>query len=148
MNKQLTRINIILILIVALAALVTDTLTSIVGIQALIEPENLLGDIFVITSSFLINGMIYATPFIIFAKNRNILVVIVWILSAIIDAYTTLVAIIFEVLLRSDTVDWTQVNFNDSPNNYAKVIFVLITTSAISLMAASSSYWVQRFKDD
>lgn len=147
MNKEYSKLIIFLMLPVTFGALIADTLASVVGIRMIIEPQNLLGDIVVLMSSFLINGIIYATPYILFGNNKNLLVLILWFITVVLDAFTTLVAIIFELLLDIDYIDWTLVPeiFDGSINNIVQAIFVLIVTVAISLTAALSSYWVNQF---
>lgn len=150
MNRQYSTLVLCLILVVALGALIADTLSSIIGIRMIVEPKNLLGDLFVLTTSFVINGFIYATPYILFGRNSNIFVLIVWSISAILDAYTTLTAIIFELLLDIDYIDWTLVPklFDDSINDIAQAVVILVITVAISLTAALSGFFVNQLMND
>ena len=142
MSNQYKDLNILTALLLATTgALIADTFASIVGMEALIKPQNLLSDILVIASSLLINGMVYATAYIL--DSEITLLKIVWFLSLLVDAYTTFIAIFFEVLLNSDTVDWTLIKV-DSFNSLIRTIAVLTLSIAISLMAMCSGYLSKR----
>ena len=131
------------LLIWSAIAVFADSILSIEGITAIVQPKNLISDLIVISITFVVNGIIASTN-IIFGRSSNILFVFIWLMAAFIDIYTTFIAVLFGVVLGDSPSDFPTISIRviiDSiVNNIMASIFIFLGAFLISLLAASSGF--------
>lgn len=127
-----------LLLFVGLAV-VADALLSGFTLMASFQANNILSQILVFSAGCIITGFVVFTKEIL--VSNSLMLKLVWLVSVIVDAYTTFVGVIFYMIMGEDLsnpIEFSAIQYD--PSNWPKTIIVFSLTFIVTGASVSALY--------
>jgi hypothetical protein len=122
----------VLLFITVSTMVIADAMASGVGILAMVQADNVLAKLVIFAGGFAITGLVTFTKLIL-AKDSPFSLKCLWLVAVLIDAYTTIVTVIYYVILArplTEQVDLTIVRYD--PENLPKTLLVFGLTALVT----------------
>lgn len=84
--------------LIAICSAIMDTASGVVSLKGILQPNNILANIACLGGSVIITGMAMTTKSV-FSPKSNLLIKALWVVAVGIDAFTTIIATVYYVIL-------------------------------------------------
>jgi H+/Cl- antiporter ClcA len=127
-------------------AVFADAIASGITLMAFFQANNILSQGLLFSGGCIITGLVIFTKEIL--ESDSFLLKLIWFMAVAVDAYTTVVGVIFYVIIGkqlAEPVDLSIIHYD--PTNWPKTIIVFFVTGIVTGASITSLYVLEKFRD-